>query len=186
MKRAELKTGAGFILALMVALLMCCGSLLTSCGSHKSNLKQETSIESGSNHQRKDTASLNQQTKKAETEDVTEETEEVTTVYDTSKPTDPVTGKHPVQSETKKTTKKGTNKKKDESNATTLNQSSAEQSNDSTKIKDRKEEDKKKQETTVPKQIGGIVWGLAALVGLVIVGWLVYLWRNKKGTQAKK
>lgn len=179
MRRVYLKTGAGFMLALMVALLMCCGSLLMSCGSHKSNLKQETSIESGSGHQRKDTASLSQQTKKTETEDVTEETEEVTTVYDTNKPTDPATGKPPVQSETKKTTKKNTNKKKDESNATTLNRSSAEQTNDSTKIKDEKEEDKKKLETTVPRQIGGIIWGVAALVGLIIVGWLVYRWRKK-------
>lgn len=153
--------------------------LLSSCGSHRSNLKQETSIESGSGYQRKDTASLSEQTKKTEAEEITEETEEVTTVYDTSKPTDPTTGKHPVQSETKKTTKKGTIKKKDESSDTTLNKSSAEQSNDSTKIKDRKEEDKKKLETTVPKQIGGIVWGLVALVGLVIVGWLVYRWRKK-------
>lgn len=158
-----------------VIMLVCC-----SCGSHRSNLKQETSIESSSGYQRKDTVSLSQQTKKTETEDVTEETEEITTVYDTSKPTDPVTGKPPVQSETKKTTKKDTNKKKDESSNTTLNQSSAEQSNDSTKIKDAKEEVKQKQETTVPRQVGGIVWGLVALVGLAIIGLLLYRWWRKK------
>lgn len=31
MIKEELKAGAGFMLALMAALLMCCGSLLTSC-----------------------------------------------------------------------------------------------------------------------------------------------------------
>lgn len=157
-----------------IIMLVCC-----SCGSSRSNLKQETSIESGSNHQRKDTASLSQQTKKTETEDVTEEIEEVTTVYDTSKPIDPATGKSPVLSETTKSTKKGINKKKDESSNTTLNQSSAEQSNDSTKIKDVKEEAKQKQETTIPRQIGGMLWALVALLTLVFVGWLVYRWRQK-------
>lgn len=166
-------------LRLFVALLMCCGSLISSCGSSKSSSKQETSIESGSQTNRKDTASLNEQNKKVETEDVVEETEEVTTVYDTSKLADPSTGKSPVLSETKKNTKKGTNKKKEESSNTTLNQSSMEHSNDSTKVKDAREEDKQKQETTVPRQIGGMFWALAALVAMVVLGWLVYRWRRK-------
>ena len=157
-----------------IIMLVCC-----SCGSSKSSSKQETSIESGSQTNRKDTTSLNEQNKKVETEDVTEETEEVTIVYDTSKPADPSTGKSPVLSETKKNTKKGTNKKKEESSNTTLNQSSAEQSNDSTKIKDARDETKQKQETTVPRQIGRMFWALAVLVAVIILGWLVYGWRKK-------
>ena len=157
-----------------IIVLLCC-----SCGSSKEALKQETSIESGSQTARKDTASLSEQNKKTETEDVTEDTEEVTTVYDTSQPADPATGKHPVQSETKKSTKKGINKKKDESNNTTLNQSSAEQTNDSDKMLDKRAEDKQKTETTVPKQIGGMLWALAVLVALTIVGWLIYRSRKK-------
>ncbi len=163
-----------------IIMLVCC-----SCGSSKSSSKQETSIESGSQTNRKDTTSLNEQNKKVETEDVTEETEEVTTVYDTSKPADPSTGKSPILSETKKNTKKGTNKKKEESSNTTLNQSSMEHSNDSTKIKDAREEDKQKDETTIPRQIGGMFWALAALVAMVVLGWLVYKWHKKKNNQVK-
>lgn len=153
--------------------------LFCSCGSSKSSSKQETSIESGSQTNRKDTTSLNEQNKTVETEDVTEETEEVTIVYDTSKPADQSTGKPPVLSETKKNTKKGTNKKKEESRNTTLNQSSAEQASDSTKIKNVRDETRQNQETTVPRQIGGMFLALAALVALIIVGWLVFKARKK-------
>lgn len=180
MKREELKVSAGFMLALIVALLMCCGSLISSCGSSKSLSKQETSIESVSQSNRKDTTSLNEQNKKVESEDVTEEVEEVTTIYDTNKPADPSTGKHPILSETKKNIKKGTNKKKEEISNTTLNHSSTEQLNDSTKIKEAKEDEKQRQETTVPRQIGGMFWALAVLVALVIVGWLLYKWYKKR------
>lgn len=157
----------------LLASAMC----FSSCGSHKSTMKQETVIESGSNHQRKDTASFSEQVKKTEAEDVTETIEEVTTVYDTTQPVDRA-GKRPVLSETKKTTKRESNKQKQEDKATNLNQSSAEQSNDSTKIEDKKEKDKQKDETTVPRQICGVVWGLVALIGVGIVWWMVYRWRK--------
>lgn len=156
-----------------IIMLVCC-----SCGSSKSSSKQETSIESGSQLNRKDTTSLNKQNKKVEAEDMTEEVEEVTTVYDTSKPADPSTGKHPVLSETKKSTKRETNKKKEEISNTTLNKSITELLNDSSKIKEAKEDEKQRQETTVPRQIGGMFWALAVLVVLVIVGWLVYKRRS--------
>ena len=61
------------IYTILLSLVIC------SCGSHKSNLKQETSINAESNHQRKDTASFREQVKKAEREDVTETVEEVIT-----------------------------------------------------------------------------------------------------------
>lgn len=147
-----------------------------SCGSHRSNLKQETSIESGSNHQRKDTASASQQVKKTEREDVTETVEEVTTVYDTSQPADSLTGKPPVLSETKKTTKRETNKRSQEDKNTNLNQSTSLNGQDRTAIKATEEEDKQKEETTVPRQIAGIVWAAVALVGMGIV---VYRRRKK-------
>lgn len=166
---------AALLVVYTIIMLVCC-----SCGSSKSLSKQELSIESGSQANRKDTASLNENINKIESEDVTEEVEEVTTVYDTSKPADPLTGKRPVLSETKKSTKRDSNKKKEEISNTKINQSSTEQLNDSTKIKEAKEEDKQRQETTVPRQIGGMFWSLAVLAALVIVGWLVYiLSRNK-------
>lgn len=78
------------IYTILLSLVIC------SCGSHKSNLKQETSINAESNHQRKDTASFREQVKKAEREDVTETVEEVITVYDIKQAIDSTTGKHPV------------------------------------------------------------------------------------------
>lgn len=158
-----------------IIMLVCC-----SCGSSKSSSKQETFIESGSQLNRKDTTSLNKNIKKVEAEDVTEEIEEVTTVYDTNKPADPSTGKYPVLSETKKSTKREINQKKEEISNTMLNKSITEQLNDSTKIKEAKEEDQQRQETTVPRQIGGMFWALAVLVVLVIVGWLLYSWNKKR------
>nr|DAQ19072.1 MAG TPA: lipoprotein [Caudoviricetes sp.] len=46
--------------------LLLSATWLCSCGSHKSNMKQETSIEAASNHQRKDTASFSEQVQKVE------------------------------------------------------------------------------------------------------------------------
>lgn len=154
--------------------LLIAATWLCSCGSHKSAMKKETAIESVSNHQRKDTASVSEQVKKTEHEDVTETVEEVTTVYDTSQPADSTTGRPPVLSETKKTTIRESNKQSQEDKVTNQNQSSIDQSGDSTKVADKKDETKHKDETTVPRQIGGVVWALVALGGVIIAGWLIY------------
>lgn len=165
---------------LYLTIFLTLGIWFCSCGSHRSNLKQETLIESVGNHQRKDTASASQQVKKTEHEDVVETIEEVMTVYDTSQPADSTTGKPPVLSETKKTTKREINKRSQEEKATNVNQSTVESGQDRTAIKATGEEIKQKEETTVPRQISGIVWGLVVLVGVGIVGWLVYRWRKKR------
>lgn len=156
------------------------GIWFCSCGSHRSNLKQETSIESVGNHQRKDTASASEQVKKMEHEDVVETVEEVTTVYDTSQPADSSTGRPPVLSETKKTTRKESKKQSQEDKNTNLNQSTSSNVQDRTAIKATEEEDKQKEETTVPRQIGWVVWGLVVLVGVGNVGWGVYRRRKSK------
>lgn len=162
-------------------LLICLLSLFlfTSCGSSKSSTKSETLIETGNQTSKKDSTSLVENTKKKEVEDVNEVTEKKTTVYDTDKPVDPNTGRPPIKSETTETTNKGTNKKSEEESNTALTQSTAEQASDSTKIRDARDEAKQKQETTVPRQIGGMFWALAALVVVIIVGWLVFKSRNK-------
>lgn len=163
---------------LYLTIFLTLGIWFCSCGSHRSNLKQETSIESGSNHQRKDTASASEQVKKTEYEDVTETVEEVTTVYDTSQPADSSTGRPPVLSETKKTTRKESKKRSQEDKDTNLNQSTSLSSQGRMAIEATEEEDKQKEETTIPRQIGWIVWGLVVLVGVGRIGWLVY--RRKK------
>lgn len=161
------------IYTILLSLVIC------SCGSHKSNLKQETSINAESNHQRKDTASFREQVKKAEREDVTETVEEVTTVYDTNQPVDSTTGKPPVLSETRKTTRRESGRQNQEDKSTSLNQSTDVNNNQKTAVQDSKEKDKQKDETTVPRQIGGIICALAVLVVVIIVGWMLYISRKK-------
>lgn len=152
----------------------------SSCGSHRSNMKQETSINAESNHQRKDTASTSEQAKKTEREDVTETIEEVTTVYDTSLPVDSTTGTSPVLSETRKTTRRESGKQSQEDKSTSLNQSTDVNDNQKTAVQDSKEKDKQKEETTVPRQIGWAVWELVALVALIIIGLIIYHQLKKK------
>lgn len=161
-------------LSLCTIMFLCC-----SCGSSKSSSKQEVSIESGRQANRRDTTALNKQHTKVETADVIEETEEITTIYDTDKPADRSTGKPPVLSETKKKSQKRTNKKKEESSYSTLNHTSMQQSNDGTKIKRLNEEVKQRQETTVPGQIGGVFRSLVVLVAFAIAAYLVYWWRKQ-------
>ena len=156
-------------------------SAMCSCGSHKSSMKQKTSIESIGNHQRKDTTSASEQVNKTENENVAETVEEVTTVYDTDKPTDPGTGRPPVKSETKKTKKRESNKQKQEDKSTSLNQSAVVNDNIKAAVQERKEEDKQKDETTIPQQIGGIVRALVALNVVIIVGSIIVKRKRKGG-----
>ena len=158
----------------IITIFLMPGIWFCSCGSHKSAMKKETLIEETFYHQRKDTVSFSEQVQKTEREDVIETIEEVTTVYDTSQPADSATGRPPVLSEIKKTTKRESNKQSQEDKVTNQNQSSVHQSDDSTKVADKKDETKQKDETTVPRQIGGVVWALVALGGVIIAGWLIY------------
>lgn len=160
------------IYTILLSLVIC------SCGSHKSNLKQETSINAESNHQRKDAASISEQVKRTQTEDISEAVEETTTIYDTNQPVDSTTGKPPVLSETRKTTRRESGKQNQEDKSTSLNQSTDVNDNQKTAVQDSKEKDKQKDETIVPRQIGGIVWALVALNVIIIVRGLVF--RDRK------
>ena len=161
------------IYTILLSLVIC------SCGSHKSNLKQETSINAESNHQRKDTASFREQVKKAEREDVTETVEEVITLYDIKQAIDSTTGKHPVLFETKKVAKRESNRQKLENKMMGINQAAIVNDNQQTIVQEMKEEDKQNEETTVPRQIAWSVWGLVVLIGLGIVRLVVYKIRRK-------
>jgi hypothetical protein len=151
-----------------------------SCGSHKSTTKQEMFIEESLYHQHKDTFSVSQQVEKTEHEDIIETIEEVTTLYDTGKPIDPQTGRPPLLSETKKNTRKETNKKKEEKTNTQENQSSDDQTFSRSQENDKHDVQKHKDETTIPKQIGGLVWAISALAVIVIIGKIVNKKNNSK------
>lgn len=165
----------GFIGLVVMILVMS----LAGCGSSKSNLRQESSVEENFNHTRNDSTSVSKEVIKTETEESIEQSDEVTTVYDTSKPVDSVTGKYPVLSETKKITKKEKGTQKQENIDTQLNKSKKELSSRDSKSNNSKEEHAQRAETTIPKQIGGVVWALTALAGLVIVRWLIYKFNKK-------
>ena len=167
-----------YVILLFVTIMLAM-SIVCSCGSSNSISKQELSMESGRQANRKDTASFNENIKKVESENVTEEIEEFITVYDTSKTADSTTGKPPILSETKRMTKRESDKSNQEDKSTSLNQSTALNDQDKIAIKTAEEESKQKQETTVPRQIGWVVWGLVAFIGVGIVGSLVYRWRRK-------
>ncbi len=167
-----------YVILLFVTIMLAM-SIVCSCGSSNSISKQELSMESGRQANRKDTASFNENIKKVESENVTEEIEEFITVYDTSKTADSATGKPPILSETKRMTKREFDKSNQEDKSTSLNQSTALNDQDKIAIKTAVEESKQRQETTVPRQIGGMFWALAVLVVLIIAGWFIYRWRIK-------
>lgn len=167
----------GFIGLVVMILVMS----LAGCGSSKSNLRQELSVKENFNHTRNDSTSVSKEVTKTETEKSTEETEEVIIEYDTSKPIDSATGKPPIKSETKKNTKKEIGKKADIKENTQTNTSSDEQTYAKKEEDVTMVEDRQKFETTVPKQIGGIVWAVIALILVAVATWLIIHYKLEKG-----
>lgn len=167
----------GFVaLAVMLFIMIA----LSGCGSSKSSLRHESSVEENLNRTRKDSSSVSNEVTKTESEESTEEVEEVKTEYDTSKPIDPVTGKPPIKSETKKNTKKEIGKKADikkktQAKAAADVQISAKKKEDVVKV-----EDRQKNETTVPKQIEGLVWAIVVLIVVAVAAWLIIRNRRKR------
>ena len=152
--------------------LMLVMSIVCSCGSSKSNLKQTVTTEQNSTTQKNDSSVTGKKVVIVENEKSNEEIKEVTTEYDTDKPIDPETGKRPIKKETIKTTSKGsTSAKRTEDDtksiSTTVGQSTVDKKESVTV-----EQNKQKSETNVFKQIKWLVLSLA-LLG-IIVGWLIY------------
>lgn len=154
--------------------LMLVMSVLCSCGSSKSSLKQKNTTEQKSTTQKNDSSVTDKKVVIVENENSNEEVKEVTTEYDTDKPINPETGKHPVKKETVKTTSKGN---------TSMKRTEDDTKNISTTVKqytvDKKEsvvveQNKQKSETNVFKQIKWLVLLLSLLGIVAIVGWLIY------------
>ena len=98
--------------------------------------------------------------------------------YDTSKPIDSKTGKHPLLAEADT---EENNKIEQETNVISADSFSLQSNNLSSswsQENDRQEQEKQKDETTVPKQISGVIWALVTLLLLMIIAWIVY---KKKG-----
>jgi cobalamin biosynthesis Mg chelatase CobN len=149
-------------------------SIVCSCGSSKSSLKQTTATEQKSATQKNDSSVTDKKVVIVENENSNEEIKEVTTEYDTEKPINPETGKHPVKKETVKTTSKGNTSMKRTEDDTKNISTTVEQSTVNKKESVTVEQNKQKSETNIFKQIKWLVLLLSLLGIVAIVGWLIY------------
>lgn len=150
--------------------LMLIAALFSSCGSHRSNIKQDTTTIVSAERHRKDSVSADKKVQVTESSKATESAESYEVNYDTDKPTDPVTGKPPIKSE--KWT--GTNKKSENDRQENINEKENSVSDESTFF--RQQED----ESTILKQIGCTGAGIALLIISCIAAWLVYKKKKNK------
>ena len=100
-------------------------------------------------------------------------------LYDTTKPINPDTGKYPLLAEGNTEE----NNQIDQSTNISLSDSTALKSDSSSSSwsqeNDRQEQEKQKDETTVPKQISGVIWASCILFLLMIAAWIIY--KTRKG-----
>ncbi len=154
--------------------LMLVMSVVCSCGSSKSSLKQKNTTEQKFTTQKNDSSVTEKKVVIVENENSNEEVKEVTTEYDTDKPINPETGKHPVKKETVKTTSKGNTSMKRTEDDTKNISTTVEQSTVDKKESVTVEQNKQKSETNIFKQIKWLVLLLSLLGIVAIVGWLIY------------
>lgn len=181
MKECNLKemcrlTVIGFLALIVMGVLMS----LYSCGSHKFAMKQEISTQKvDSIRQIRDFGFTSMQ-------DISSFLRSTTNrkinwqLYDTTKPINPATGKHPLLAEgnTEENNEIGQNTDIVVSDNTVLKANSLlfyqERKND------KREEVLKKDKTVVLKRIGDVIWALTVLGGVIIAGWLIYKFMEKK------
>lgn len=143
MIKEELKAGAGFMLALMAALLMCCGALLTSCRTQyvpvetvRTEYKTRDSIRFDSIYQRDSIYTL-------------------------------LKGDTMYQYRYKYLYR-----------YLTINKTDTVIKTDSIQVPFPVEK-KLSRWQSVKMELGGWTFGIIVVMALVLVGWLVYRWRNK-------
>lgn len=166
----------GFMALVVMGTIM---FLFSSCGSYKSTMKKETLIQVEDSSRQiidfgftsvKDiTSFLNSAINKKIS----------WKLYDTSKPKDPDTGKYPLLAE-------GDTEENNETKHSTIisiSDSIFLKSDSSSFSRSQEDEMQEKQvqreETTVPKQISGMIWASCVLLLLMIVAWIIY--KSKKG-----
>lgn len=152
--------------------------IFCSCGSSKSSTKQDIKTTENVQTNKQGTTSTDQQLKVTETTSTDQTTEETTTEYDTGLPVDSRTGKPPIKRETHKITTKGENKQKESKADTKEHKNIAEQTSNDKTADIQIDTSKQTSETTVPKQVGGMIWAFVALGVVAIVGFVVYRMRG--------
>ena len=183
MTREEMKISMGFTLALVLAMLMGFAALFSSCGSHRSNMKQDISTNLAVESHKADSASSDKKVQVTESGKVTEAVDSYEVNYDTDKPIDPATGKPPIKSE--KWT--GANKKSELNRQENTDNKENSISNESTFSRQQEDvhlkADEQTDEPTFIKQIGFAGAGIALLIISCIIAWLVYKRKRKKNNQ---
>jgi len=152
-----------------ITMFLISGIWLSSCGSHKSTMKQESFIQKeDSTRQVIDFGFTSMQ-------DISNFLHSTTNkkinwkLYDTSKPKDPVTGKHPLlaegDTEENNEIEQNTNTSVADSAALKSDSSSSSWSQEN----DKREKASQKDETTIPKQFSDLIWALFFLGILLLL-----------------
>lgn len=166
-KMYQMKTKFLYLLTILLMSAIC------SCGSSKKAQKQVEVVKIETNTQSSDSSSVIKEYLITATDSTTEDLEVTITEYDTSMPVDSATNKPPVKKEIKVSKKKNNHKtseqKQEEKHETKSEVAEVVHVQDSVQA----EAVKEKKETTVPKQIGGVVWAVCALIGLIIVRFII-------------
>ena len=146
---------------------------ICSCGSSRKAQKHSEVVKIETITQSSDSSSLIKEYLITATDSSAEDLEVTITEYDTSMPVDSATKKPPVKKEVKVSKKKKNHKtseqKQEEKHETRSDVAEVVHVQDSVNV----EAVKEKKEATVPKQIGGVVWAVCVLIGLIIVLYIV-------------
>lgn len=157
-------------LQILTILLM---SAICSCGSSKKAQKQAEVVKIETGTKSAEFSSVIKENLITATDSSAEDLEVTITEYDTSMPIDSATNKPPVKKEVKVSKKKNNHKtteqKQEEKQETKSEVAEVVHVQDSVNV----EAVKEKKGTTVPKQIGGVVWAVCVLIGLIIVLYIV-------------
>lgn len=144
-----------------------------SCGSSKKAQRQAEVVKIETSTQSSDSSSLIKECLITTTDSSNEDLEVTITEYDTSMPVDSATNKPPVKKEIKVSKKKNSHKtseqKQSDKHEVKSEVAEVVHVQDSVQAEAMRE----KIETTVPKQIGGVVWAVCALIALIIVWYIV-------------
>lgn len=166
-----------------IIILLTLAICFTSCGSHRSNMKQDISTDVAVETHRTDSASSDKNVQVTESGKVTEAVESYEVNYDTDKPIDPATCKPPIKSE--KWT--GANKKSEYNRQENIANKENSISDESTFARQKEnvhlEASKQKDESNILKQLGWAGVGTALLIISCIIAWLVYKKKRKKNNQ---
>ena len=145
-----------------------------SCGSSKKAQKHSEVVKIETSTQSSDSSSLVKECLITATDSSTEDLEVTITEYDTSMPVDSATNKPPVKKEIKVSKKKNSHKTSEQKQSDKHEVKSEVAEVVHVQDSVQAEAVREKTETTIPKQIGGVVWAVCTLIAMIIVLYIVH------------